>query len=558
MKLITRSLFFLFLFSQSTLFSQTIPVDWVVTYNGQADNTDQVADMTIDAAGNAYVTGTSLGSQGNLDIVTVKYDINGTQVWARTFNGSGNDNDGAADLWLDASGNLYVTGKEKGSSNFENLVVIKYDNAGNQLWAQTYNGSSNLQDEGKNVETDASGNVYVCGYTTVAGPYMDWLVIKYNSSGTQQWVITYNGSNNGNDDATDLVVDAAGNPVVTGSANDINGTLSDIVTKKLSSSNGSTLWTNTYNGTANDNDFGKLITQDKNGNIFVAGRSFVSGYWFDYITLRLNASTGVQMWATGYGYTDVNTNVKYEEVNGLIADSLGNVYITGQSQGNGNQTALNDIATIKYNSAGVQQWVMRYAGSGNVDDRGADIALDDTLNVYITGYKSINSTNRDMITIKYNSAGTQMWLVTHDALGNGMDESKAVEVLDDGSVYIAGSGDVDPSTSVVNEDYHVIKYSPQNTSVWESDGIVFSTIVYPNPAADHFNVTLSFHHSLHTACTLKLYDLSGRLAFSAPMENRNGEVTLRVRSSVLSPGLYHGLIFSATSEKLGSFKVAVH
>ena len=247
-------------------------------------------------------------------------------------------------------------------------------------------------------------------------------------------------------------------------------TLSDIVTKKLNPSNGAATWTATYNGTANDNDYGKLITLDKNGNLFVAGKSFVAGYWFNYITVRLNPSTGAQMWATGYGYTDVNTNVKYEEINGLIADSLGNVYITGQSQGNGTSSAQNDIATIKYNLSGVQQWVSRYTSSGNFDDRGHDITLDDTLNVYITGYKSLSTTNRDMVTIKYDNAGAQVWLITHNGTGSGIDDSRAIEVKNDGSVYICGTTDVNPSTSVVNDDYLTIKYNQVSIRI-SSDGI---------------------------------------------------------------------------------------
>lgn len=527
-------------------FSQTIPIDWVKNYNGMSDNTDIVADMTIDAAANVYVTGTSLGSTGSLDIVTVKYDINGNELWAVTFNGVSNDNDQANDLWLDAAGNVYVTGRSKSTANLEDLVVIKYDNAGNQQWAMLYNGTANLQDEGKNVETDASGNVYVCGYTSVAGPYTDWLVIKYNSSGTQQWAITYNGLNNGNDDATDLVVDQSGNPIVTGTANDINGTLSDIVTKKFNPSNGSTTWTATYNGTANDNDYGKLITMDQNGNLFVAGRTFVTGYWFNYITLRYDPATGSQLWATPYGYTDVNTNVKYEEINGLIADSLGNVYITGQSQGNGNQTAANDIATIKYNLAGVQQWVTRYTSSGNFDDRGLDITLDDTLNVYITGYRSLSSTNRDMITIKYTPSGTQVWLVSYNAAGNALDESRAIEVYNDGSVFISGTGDIHPSTSLVNDDYITIKYSPQNTSVGEWSGQPVHASLFPNPSNGTFTIQVEAEAGEIPGLHAVIYDPRGtRITEDLEIRGSRGNNTLEFENLDLPSGLYYISIRSA-------------
>ena len=82
----------------------------------------------------------------------------------------------------------------------------------------------------------------------------------------------------------------------------------------------------------------------------------------------------------------------------IAVDGSGNVYVTGESSGQG-------YATIKYNSAGEEQWVASYNGPGNGNDRAKAIAVDASGNVYVTGESLGRGTDIDYATIKYNSAG---------------------------------------------------------------------------------------------------------------------------------------------------------
>ena len=75
--------------------------------------------------------------------------------------------------------NVYVTGYSPGTNSGNDIVTIKYDNNGNQIWLQRYNGPGNGDDEANAIAVDASGNVYVTGYETLAGGGTEMVTIKY-------------------------------------------------------------------------------------------------------------------------------------------------------------------------------------------------------------------------------------------------------------------------------------------------------------------------------------------------------------------------------------------
>ncbi|MCX6641254.1 MAG: T9SS type A sorting domain-containing protein [bacterium] len=68
-----------------------------------------------------------------------------------------------------------------------------------------------------------------------------------------------------------------------------------------------------------------------------------------------------------------------------------------------------DNATIKYNFAGVQEWVARYNGPGNWDDYATSLAMDGNSNVYVTGYGWGSLTNYDYATVKYSATDLPNW-----------------------------------------------------------------------------------------------------------------------------------------------------
>ena len=122
--------------------------------------------LAVDAAGNVYVTG---GVQAGSDYATVKYDSTGNELWAARYNGPGNSVDSAEALAVDASGNVYVTGYSSGSATGYDYATVKYDADGNQLWVARYNGTGNSDDQANALAVDAAGDVYVTGGSSGSG-----------------------------------------------------------------------------------------------------------------------------------------------------------------------------------------------------------------------------------------------------------------------------------------------------------------------------------------------------------------------------------------------------
>jgi hypothetical protein len=128
---------------------------------------------------------------------------------------------------------------------------------------------------------------------------------------------------------------------------------------------------------------------DPAGNIYITG-----AISFDFGTLKYN-SDGVQQWIQRYDF-----NGNFDAANSLAIDGSGNVYVTGVS-GAAPSESSNDYATLKYNTSGVQQWVMRFNSSASDWDEANSIGVDGAGNVYVTGFSTESSGADDYCTIKY-------------------------------------------------------------------------------------------------------------------------------------------------------------
>ncbi len=468
--------------------SAQVTQQWLKRYDF-GGTSDKGKALAIDSDANIYVTGTG-AALGNTDIITIKYDSAGQIIWTRVWNGPNNSYDGANAIMVKDNA-VYITGFTEdpplnNSNRRKDFVTLKYDLNGTLLWAAYYNHSAtdNWEDIAYAIGVDNQDNVYVTGSSKTAvhqNGYRDIATIKYNANGVQQWVARYNhpdagGAPGTNDDIpVALQVDGLGNVYLTGNSLDAT-TGTDYVTLKYDSS-GVNLWERRYTMPGAFNDSPYAMKLDANANVYVTGAS--SAYavnpalWYDYATIKYNTN-GDTLWIRRFD--SGATTIPWDEAKDLVVDDTGNVYVTGSVPSIIPNTYGKDFYTLKYDSSGTLIWESRWDDLG-FDDHPNKMKLDATGNIYITGYSTNPNGTLNYATVKLNNSGQVQWFQTYQ--GPSATEHKAYDlVLDNaGGVYVTGQ------SYGFNDDYVTIKYAQDTMDA------------APTPVTDAANVISMFSNS---------------------------------------------------------------
>ncbi|WP_022823451.1 SBBP repeat-containing protein [Hymenobacter norwichensis] len=507
--------------------------------------------LATDPAGNVYELGmfsvaanvghTYLRSQGSFDGYLGKYNPDGTAAWVRQFGST--DQDGADDVAFDAAGNAYVVGSfthrinlgngqtlDAGTDPGRKIFLIKYDPAGNPLWAQqsdSYPGTMLPTcppvANSLGVQVDGAGHVNVtCVYSFATG---------FGFGGLR----------------------------ATASAAPNSNALATVYMARFSAATGTpqSLFPLLYSTAANGNGLiyaQKLLTAPDGGTYLVANYvtalSFTSGLALpaptspDMLVAKYNAAGQVE-WARTFG------GPNWDEMTGAAIDAAGNVYVSGSFRGSlsfGTTTlpgaGAEDGYVVKYSSQGNPQWARSLAGPGADLFRG--VCADPAGNVYVTGSASSNAQfgtrtftsagKLDMVVAAYTSQGVLSWV--QQASSAEDDEGFSLGFTAQGRLRVFGyagrgatfgaiqSGISSNWIGVMAE----LAASPQTplpvVDAQSPDGKTFD--LYPNPATTEVHLK-----GIPAGARVQVLDALGRIVRETAISTAS-QVSVRG----LAPGLY--------------------
>src|ERR1022692_2978421 len=269
---------------------------WVRRYNGHGSGDDAARAVAVSPDGaTVFVTGgsTSTGAVTGDDYVTIAYSAaTGARRWLSRYNGPASLKDYAHSLVVGAGGReVIVTGASHSRRSGVDYATVAYSAAtGAQLWARRYNGPGNNTDEPESVAAGPGGHeIYVTGHSQGATSRQDYATIAYDATtGTRRWVSRYNGPANADDFASWVTAGPGGREVfVTGFSTGADSG-ADYATVAYSAATGAQLWARRHNGTDNNQDFASSVAAGPDGTVFVTGGSDNTGpdgASDDYVTI---------------------------------------------------------------------------------------------------------------------------------------------------------------------------------------------------------------------------------------------------------------------------------
>ena len=429
-------------FSQTS--SAQIASQWETLINGVGDFGDQYNAVVVDANNDIYVAGYTVNTNADRDLLVVKYNANAQLQWRKVFSGSGNGPDEGKKIILHPNGNLLVSGYVNNKSVGNDFFTAMLKTNGDTLWTRSYNSpTTNLYDEPNAITIDAQGNIVIAGDSDRdPSPIVnnDYLLVKYNTSGSLLWSVRYNSTANDNDRAMAVVTDATNNIYVAGRV--FNGGDDDFVTIKYNSA-GTQQWLKKYDNGGTDRP--TSIGIDQNGLVYVVGRSS-NGTDDDYRLITYNAA-GVQQSTAFYDVAGHDRPID------MVVNPTGGCVITGRTDGNPAIGINYDIHTVAFAANGTRQWVGIFKGAALNDDVPSTIRFGANGSVLVTGVTDADNTaniKNDVIYLQYSSTGSMLVQQIFKGSPDNNDEGMDLAQLPNGNVVVVGhSSDANQQTDAV-------------------------------------------------------------------------------------------------------------
>ncbi len=485
------------------------------------------------------------------EIFVLKLNASGNFEWAVQTRGW-SSNMAELAITCDATGNVFVTGHFLDSTDFDpsastyNLVsnggrdifIWHLNTNGNFVWAKNIGSTASSitsEDIGYDIKVDNWGNIYTIGsfaltadfdpgpgtVTLNAGPYCDIFILKLNANGDYVYAKNIGGFNYCI--GRSIAIDALGNLYATGSfsdtvdfdpgagifnliaprSNQFVASDPDIFILKLDSS-GNFIWAQNFGSIKED--IGQTIHVDDNGNVYTAGifEQTVDFQWgtntfnltvslYEDMFVLKSDSSGNFIWAK-----QIHSSSFYDGVNGITADTAGNVYVTGS-----------------------------FAGTVDLDP-GID-----------SFFVSTPSSSSDIFILKLDANGNFLW--GNSAGGTATDVGEQILLDATGNIFTVGSftgtTDFDFNSGSYNltapgffQNVFVLKMKQNTVGITEGT-YENSFLVYPNPANQSLVIS---HPSLKENTELKIFDVMGKEILKTKITGNQAEIDV----SKFTNGIY--------------------
>ncbi len=366
--------------------------EWSTSYNNVAANGDEWATgLAVYPNGDIVVVGAENVSGQGEDWFVRKYDAAGSEIWAQSYNNSSaNGDDVALAVVLDPAGNIYVSGYEERTekSGAGNWHVRKYASDGTPGPSTDLYGEGELtsiDDEARAIGVAVSGSVYVAGYRNVGdGTGKNWHIRRYSAGLGFDKAWAYDSPAHADDVINGLAVAGSGDIYFAGF--DTRSDLTqgkDWLVRKYSGTTDTLLWARVFNGAAGGDDEAHAIAVGPEGNVYAAGSEQVTGQGLNWL-VRAWDSSGNYLWSVSYG-SPSNLN---DEALAVAVDAAGNIVVAGYANRSDLFPSESDNWLIrKYRPDGSLAWTRESDGPDSGPDRVLAVATDGSSTVIVAGYE---------------------------------------------------------------------------------------------------------------------------------------------------------------------------
>lgn len=324
---------------------------WSKTYGGQFSESGEAVCEAPDG-GYVIVGYTFSEGAGKSDATLMKTNADGEVEWSRTYGGPGWEYGYSVAPTAD-SGYILTGYTTSFGAGMKDIFLVKTDSQGQPEWTQTFGGSA--IEVGRSVVQTQDGGYLVCGYTeTFSNGEDDILMVKFDSAGNRVWFKNFGGERpeTGNSilqlaDGGFLIAGATGSPSKSTGNQDFY--------LIRTNAQGELIWENTFGNPVNPYpfDWGNSVAQTPDSGFVFVGESNVRSP-LDIYLIKTDAE-GEQAWYKNLG------DEFYDYGNSVCVTRDGCILVCGTIKSP--ETRKNDLVVVKFDSTGNIIWQKIFGGT---------------------------------------------------------------------------------------------------------------------------------------------------------------------------------------------------